>query len=122
MPIEEYYVLLPILDQNWSAIISLLRAESLFCPGILPRGTYSHMSSFSATWDKLDLSPYSSDGSKRKGKDDKFSPYHKGSRQLSSRNKETKEDSMGSAQEKAPEGANEKKQSKEQNEEAILQS
>ena len=29
---------------------------------------------------------------------------------------------MGSAQEKAPEGANEKKQSKEQNEEAILQS
>ena len=85
MPIEEYYVLLPILDQNWSAIISLLRAESLFCPGILPRGTYSHMSSFSATWDKLDLSPYSSDGSKRKGKDDKSSPYHKDSRQLSSR-------------------------------------
>ena len=29
---------------------------------------------------------------------------------------------MGLAQEKAPEGANEKKQSKEQNEEAILQS
>ena len=37
-------------------------------------------------------------------------------------NKEIKEDSMGLAQEKAPEGANEKKQSKEQNEEAILQS